>query len=126
MQMDSWVQAPDYITEDVAYDLFMRTTPINHGVVIRPFDNYASETELESRRYSIIRRDKTSGKFRISIASSAYTSGWDSENLLEPFEQYVKGFFQELLAAGPLDTAGMTGVDGWDGTSVSLINSLFS
>lgn len=126
MQMVSWVQAPDNLTADLPYDLFMRTTPINHGVVIRPFNNYIGETELESRRYSIVRRSKANGSFRCIIASSSYDDGWDSENLYEPFEQYIAGHFVELLAAGALDTALMTSVDGWDGTSVSLINCLFS
>lgn len=126
MQMVSWTKAPDELTANLPYDLFMRTTPVNHGVVIRPFDNYIGETELESRRYSIVRQSKLNGTFRCIIASSSYDHGWDSENLLEPFEQYINGHFVELLAAGALDTVNMTSVDGWDGTSVSLINCLFS
>ncbi|QLF83440.1 hypothetical protein SEA_NICEHOUSE_227 [Rhodococcus phage NiceHouse] len=104
--LDSW-------TKLETQDLWMRVTPVNHGIVIQHPDDgpgYIGETKEMPRRHSVIK--KVNDKYTLQIGSIAYHTGYDSFNPLEPFVKYLNGEFEVLLEAGPYDEAQ---VEGWNG-----------
>lgn len=106
----SWTKSP---TQPEGYDLWMKETPINHGIVIQHPDvgpGYIGETELMSRRHSVIR--KQGDKVYLQIGSIAYTTPYDSTDPAEIFNKYIAGEFEILMHAGPYDTVT---AEGWDG-----------
>lgn len=91
----------------------------NHGLVIQHPDlggPIPDETEFSPRRFSVIvERDE---RFILQIGSVAYTEGYDSFNVMEPFKKYISGEFQVLLSKIVTDR---DEAFAWDGMAQSLI-----
>lgn len=120
MELLSWTEAPEEIDGvTLPYEMYMRSTPTNRGIVIDPMrGNYMSETEISSRRYSVARRfgSTESPLWIFQIVSIAYDDGFDSEDPIEPFRKIITAKYAALMEASTTAYS----LKDWDGSSQRL------
>lgn len=139
--IETWFRDP-VLDANAGYELWIRSTPTYHGIVIAPpakpksgikpgpdgqvpDESYIGDGRYSSRRYSIA-RIYPGNKFELIVGSPYYLhDGWDTEDINEPLKKFLTNQFAILYRVPTIKTVEMQSLDEWNGSSQQL-NQLFN